>query len=459
MTQLERQIRITQRRLWLNRWLVDACRCVTAAALAFAVLVLVQRLFDLSLPLFVLGIALGVAGLAASVTLTLVRREDAAFAAAALDRAAGLRERISSGRHCVGVDDPFAQAVVADAERVSSSLSARRHIRLTVPRPLAFSMLSLVVAASMFLITPGLLKSTAAKESENQDEILNETKIAVKRKLDQVRQLAETTPALEDLDEGLKDLDRKAGGPLRRPDDVRHEAIKKIDAVADAVRKKRAQADYDGVKEMRKMMRALKSPDSPNAPTQKLTKALQQGDMKTALEEVKSLKEMLATLKSDKDRELAENMSKQLDDLAKQLDAMARKDPPSEKLAQAGLKKEDVDRLLEQLKKKDLDQIKKELEEKGLSQEQIEKLAEQLQQRQKAGSLAQKLAQGMKQAADGAGSGQMGEALAGLSAAEGQLSEMEQLEQEMNQLDAALADLDNARSAIDKPCPHCGGAG
>lgn len=459
MMQLERQIKTTQRRLWLNRWFGDACRCLGGAALAFGALVLVQRLFDLPMPIFIFGAALGSAGLTASIILTLVRREDAAVAAAALDRAAGLRERISSGRHCLSVDDPFAQAVVVDAERVSSSLSARRHIPLEVPRPLAFSIFSLIVSASMFLISPGALKSTAAKESDSREKLLNETKVAVKRKLDQVRKIAETVPALQDLEEGLKDLDKKAGGELRRPDDVRHEAVKKIDAVADAVKKKRADGDYDGVKEMRKMMRALKSPESPTAPTQKLTKALQQGDVKTAIEEIKALKEMLATLQFEKDKELAENMSKQLDELAKQLDAVAKKDPVSQKLAQAGLKKEDVERLLEQLKKKDLDQVKKQLEEKGLSPEQIEKLAQQLQQQQKAGSVAQKLAEGMKQAAQGAGSGQMGEAMAGLSMAEGQLGELEQLEQEMNQLDAALAELNNARTALDKPCGSCGGTG
>jgi len=459
MMQLERQIKVTQRRLWLNRWMGDVCRTTAAAALLYASMVLVQRLFDLPLPLFALGVAMAAAALIVSVVLTFARRETEAFAAVALDRAAGLRERISSGRHCLGSDDPFARAVVADAERVSSALSPRRHIRLVVPRPLSFSLLSVTVAALMFLLSPGLLKSTAAKESDAREQLIEETSVAVKRKLDEVRRLTETTPVLQNLQEGLNDLDKQAGGALRRPSDVRHEAVKKIDALADAVKKKRDQADYDAARAARKMMRSLKSPDAADAPTQKLVKSLQQGDVKTALEEVKALKEVLATLKSDEDKELVKKMSAQLDDLAKQLEKLAKPERLAEKLAEAGLKQEDVDRLLEQLKKKDLEQLKQELAEKGLSEQQIQKLAEQLQQQQKAGSIAEQLAQGMKQAAKGAGSGQMGEAVAGLSMAEGQLSDLELLEQEMNQLDAALAQIEEARSDLGRPCSACQGAG
>src|SRR3989304_5122435 len=75
-----------------------------------------------------------------------------ARAAAKWDEAAGLRERLSSGRYCVGVDDPFAQAVVADAERISGSLSVRSHIRLRSPRPLGFAIIALVLACMSFLV-------------------------------------------------------------------------------------------------------------------------------------------------------------------------------------------------------------------------------------------------------------------------------------------------------------------
>lgn len=449
MTQLERQIRATQHRLWTNRWLHAACRCVAIAGCIYAAVVLVQRLYDVPIPLFGIGVALGGGALLASAGWTLVTREGAAYAAAKLDAAAGLRERLSSGHYCTGSDDPFAQAVLADAERISSTLTVRQYVRLAVPPPLAFAGVSVVLAGLMFLLTPGLLQGAADSAPNAQEQLVAQVKVAVKRELDAVRQMAEGSPALEDLQEDLEGFDRKIGADLRRPTDVRHEAVKKIDKLADAVKGKRDRPEYNTAREMRKMLRGLKVPSSSEAPTQKLARALQQGDFKTAQEEIKALRETLASLKSEEDRELVAKMSKQLDELAKQLDQLSKKRPAEQKLTQAGLSQEDVQRLLEELKKEDLDQLKKQLEERGMSQEQIEKLVKQLQQQQTAGSVARKLARAMQKAGQGAGSGQTGEALAGLTMAEAELSGLEQLEQEMNQLDAVLAELQNARGGLD----------
>lgn len=460
VTQLERQTRAVQRRLWFNRWLGGASGCVGATAVLFGTIVLVQRLYDLPLPVLWISVALGAIALLVSLVWTAATREDAALAAATLDQAAGLRERLSSGRYCVGSDDPFARACLADAERASTSLSPRQHIPLTAPRHLSFAVLSVGAAAMMFLIKPGLLSPAADLDSDQiVMERMEQTKVAVARRLDEVRKLAETNPALEDLKEELEGLDKQAGGMLRRPGDIRHEAVKKIDRLTDLVKKKRKDAKYGAMREMRKMMRGLRPPQSDQAPTHKLAKALAAGDFKTAKEEMNAIREHLATLKSDADKELVVKLGKQLDDLAKQLDKAAKNEKLVKKLRQAGIKKEDLERMLRNLRKKDLDQLKKDLEKKGWNQQQIQKLANQLEQQQKAGKLASKLAQQMGGAARAAAANNAGAAAAGLSAAANQLSQLEQLEQEMNQLDAAVAGLESARNDIDKPCSACQGTG
>jgi hypothetical protein len=433
MTHLERQIRTAQRRLWLNHWFHAITWLTALLGAVFAGVVLVQRLYDLSIPLLWVGGGLGLVGVVASVVWMTVVRANPTFAAAKLDEAAGLRERLSSGHLCIGQEDPFAGAVVADAERVCTSLSARQHIRLRMPEPFAWSVLSIVAAAAMFLISPGLLKQTEAKEAREQAVELEQTKIAVKRKMDDVKRMAEANPALQDLKDELDDLDREAGGKLERPADLRHEAIKKIDKLADAVKQKRRTGDYEASKDMRKMLRGLKVPRSSDAPTQKLSKALKDGDFKSAKEEIKALQEQLATLKSDQDKELAAKISKQLDDIAKQLEKLAKDEKLAQQLKQAGIKKEDLERMLENLKKADLEQLKKQLQEKGMSQQQIEKVVKQLERRQGAGSMAQRLAQAMKKGAQCNNPGQMGEAIAGLT----------------------MATDDN----ISKPCSACKGAG
>lgn len=459
MTQLERQVRTTQRRLWFNRWLLGVSWFLAAAAGVLGGVVLVQRLFDLSIPL--LWVAMGVMGgaLIASAVWTFVEREDARTAAAALDSAAGLRERLSSAHFCITDDDPFAQAVVTDAERISSSLSARQHIRLVVPPSFGLTTITIVFAALMFLVPLGLLTTSEAAEERERDAQVRVAKVAVKKQMDRVKAILQTSPALEDLKEKLEGMDKHAGGQLERPLHIRHEALKKIDKLADAVKQKRKSAKYGAVNEMRKMLRGLKMPKSPNAPTQKMAKALARGDFKSAREEINALREQLATLKSEEDEELAKRLSKQLAELARQLDKLSKNEQLVKKLVKLGLDKEELKRALENLKKKDLDQIKKQLEEKGLNPEQIKKLVKKLQQKQQAGSTAKKLAQALKQASQGASAGQMGGSMAGLSLAADQLSELEQLEAEMMQLDAAMADLQGSKDDLGPPCSSCQGNG
>lgn len=459
MTQFERQIRTARSRLWLNRWFYTVTFCAAVTGGLLAITVLMQRLFDWPLPLTWVGVGLALAATIASIAWMWVTREDDKTASARLDEAAGLRERLSSAYHCARSGDPFARAVVADAEITSGSLSARQHIRLTVPSPLGWSVAAYVAAAAMFLITPGLLATPEVQEQKENVAAVHQAKLAVKRKMDRVRQIVEANPAIAEIADDLDPLDPFGGGRLDRPNDIRHAGIKKLDSLADAVKQKREDGEYDHILEMRKMFRGLKAPKATDAPTQKLTNALLKGDFKTAREEMEKLKEQLATLKSDQDKELVEKMSKQLEELAKQLNKLSIDKKLAEKIKQAGIKEKDIERLLENLKKEDLEQLKKELQKRGLTEQQAQKLANKLQQRQNAGSAAKKLAQNMSQGAKGVSSGQIGEAMAGLSAAADQLGELEKLEQEMNQLDAALAELQDAKNDLDKSCGKCGGTG
>ncbi|MBU0717549.1 MAG: hypothetical protein KJ749_04810 [Planctomycetes bacterium] len=458
MTECQRQIRRAQRRLWFNRWLGEFSWSVAAGALLFAVVVAVQRLFALPLPLLWIATGLGVGSAIASVIWLALTREEAVEAATRLDEAAGLRERISSSHFCEGSDDPFARAVQADAEQISSAVTVKQHIPLLVPRPLSWTVGSVVLAALMFLITPGLLAGIEASDAAADQELIEQTKAVIKQRMDAVRELAEKTPGLEDLKADLK-LDRQAGGMLRRPGDIRHEAVKKIDKLADAVKKKQRSDDYERVQAMRKMMRRLTTPESPDATTAKLNRALQKGDFKSAQEEIQAMKEQLATLKSKEDKEMVARVSKDLDKLAKQLEQLAKDEKLAQQLEQAGIKKEDLERMLENLSKKDLDQLREQLAKKGMTQQQIDKLVKQMQAQRQCGKCAGQLAKGLAQAASAGAAGQAQDMATGLNQAADQLSALEQLEQEMNQLDATMAELQNARNDIGNCGSKCNGPG
>ena len=460
MTQLEHQVRKAQQRLWLNRWLGHVTITLGIAAGLLAVTVLVQRLYAMNLPIGLIAIGAGVSALLASLIWTAATREPAAFAAAALDEAAGLRERISSGLFLQQSEDPFARAVVADAERVGDSLSVRTHLRLSVPRSLGVSAFAMLVVALMFLVPLGAWKSAEASVILEPEQQIVQARLVVKKEISALKKMAETNSAFDDIKEELEKLEQGPPlGEMKNPADLRHEAVKTIDRVQDALKKKREDSKYRSVKEMRKMLRGLDKPKDNQAQTQKLNKALAQGDFKTAKEEVKALQEQLATLKSEGDKELVKKMGRQLDELAKQIEQMAKKDQVAKELEKAGIKKEDLERMVENLKKGDLDQVKKKLQEKGMSPQQAKKLAQKMQQRQQAKAQAQQLSQAMKQAAQACNSGHAAAAAAGLSQAGQQLSDLEQMEQEMAQLDSMIAQAQNAQDQLGSNCSSCNGTG
>ncbi|MEK6675399.1 MAG: hypothetical protein AABZ47_07055 [Planctomycetota bacterium] len=455
MSHTERQIQVTRHRLWINRWLRFAAWALTIATVAFAVFILIQRLYDFHLSVGWIALSVTTASFLSAFVFVFVTRESVMKAATALDDAAGLRERLSSSLYCAQNSDPYAQAVVQDAERVSSSVSARQHIPIVVPTTFAWTGGSLLLAAAMFLITPGLLKKIDADTIVAGTNI-EQTRTAVKREIEEVRRITENNPALEGITKDLASVTRELGGKYQKPQDLRLDAVKKIESLTEAIKKKQAETGQDALPALEHKLRSLQSPNSQDTPTEKLTKALRDGDFKSAKEEVETIKEKLATLKSEEDKEMAENLSKQLENLSQQLEQAAQNQKLAEKLEQAGIKKEDVQRAMESLKKEDLDQLQKQLEQKGMSQQQAQKMAEELRKQQQAGSVAQKLAQSMKQGAQCKNQGQMGDAMAGLSDAAQQLGDLEKLDQELSEMQSTMQALNNAKQNMDKPCPGPG---
>ncbi len=463
MTAMERQIRITQHRLWVNVWLESACWCLTTAAGAFAAVVVADRLWALGLRLDWIALGLCGAAIAGATVWAVATRASREAAAATLDQAAGLRERISTGLYCqdegVQAREAFALAVVNDAERISGLVSARLHVRYRAPFAAVYSGMAMALAAVLLLLPAGMLLGEDAAANRQESEELKRTKVEVKQRLDQIKKVAQTNPALKDLDKKLEELDRSPTTTMERPEQVRHEALKKVDKLSDALREQRESDRLQTVTEAKKMLRSIKTPDQVNTPAEKLTKALAEGDFKAAQEQVKELQEQLATLKTPEDAEQLQNMQKQLEELAKKLSAAADNEQLKQKLEQAGVKPEDLERMLKQLTKEDLDQLRKQLEEKGMNQQDIQKLIQQMQKQQGACSMCKEMAAAMSQAASAAAAGQVGEGVSQLDSAAGQLSEMETLEQEMAQLDSMMTELQSASNQLDGQCQGGGKPG
>lgn len=450
MSQLEKRIKATQHRLWTNRWINKTTTCLALAASVFAAIVLLQRLFGFGMPFMAVGVGLAVLALIGGIVWTVATRESIEVAAATLDLAAGLKERLSSGRYCLGMDDPFAAAVVADADALSRNITVNRHVRLRLPTSLTWMATSSLVAALMFLITPGILQRTEAAQEEGKTQEVRETKLAVKREFDKLREQFDEDPllaaALSENDERARGLKPDA---MTRPGDIRHEAVKRIDNMSDKLRQKMNRGSDDPANEFRKRLRRLKVPQNNDAITKELGNAMARGDFKSAKEEVAKLREQLATLKSEEDKAMVEKMSKELEDLAKQLEKLAVDEELKQKLQQAGIDPEQAKRMLERLTKKDLEELAKKLEKQGMTQKDIQKMQEQLQKQAGASQLAQKMAQSMKKCSGNCKSGQLSDAASSLAQAEGSLSQLESMQQEMNQMKSQMAALEQARNNLD----------
>ncbi len=454
MTTIEKKVQQTRFRLNANRWLHLFCSCITIGAGVLAAVVLVVRLYDWPWPLGVIAAGVGVFALIVSVILSVVGSVSDSHAAAALDEAAGLHERISSGIYCREATDPFAQAVVADAESIGGRLTVGQHVRYKVPRGLGGAGVAVVIACGMLLVPAGVLVADA--KEEDQSEIVRQTAAVISKRTDRIKHLARTNPELKKL---VDDLDKLAATPDEKSLDasqMRRVAVKKLDKMQDVLRQRKDSDRFSQAKEFKKMLRALNVPDRPETPTSKLAKALAAGDFKNAQQQIKEMREQLAKLSTPEDAQKLKEMQQQLDKLAKKLENLANNKKLTAKLLQAGLKKKDIERLLKQLTKKDIEQIKKQLQKQGMNQKEIDKLAKQLQKRKGANALAKQLGEALRQASQSAGAAS---ASSQLAEAANQLGEMETLEMEMSQVDSMIADMQEAKNELGQSCSRCNGTG
>ncbi|MBN1514756.1 MAG: hypothetical protein JXB13_22280 [Phycisphaerae bacterium] len=462
MTALRQQVRRTQKRLWANRWFLLLAWSMTAAAGVYACVVFGVRLYGATAPLGWIALGLTGAAVILATVLSLIGRPDEVVAATELDRAAGLRERVSSGLYCEESPDPYAHAVVADAERVSSSLSVRRHIPLRAPRPLWYTGTTALVAVILLLLPSGWITRSQAQADQRPDELVQRQKVDVQKKIDLVKKEARVheglkdNPAMKDLVAGLENLAKE---PIENPEARRMEAMKKIAAAADALRQQRQGEQFEKVGEMKKMLRSIKPEDDRNSPTQKLSEALAQGDFKAANEAVKALQEQLATMQNSQNAEAQQQMQEQLDRLAEQLKKAAGDNAQlQQKLEQAGMKKEDAQKLMDQIAQGDTSELEKQLSKLGIPQNQMDSLMQQMQKRAGACNACRNMSSALSQASSSMQQGQSGDAASGMQSMGDQLSDMEMLEQQMNELESAMASLDNAKSQMGD-CPQCNGTG
>lgn len=490
MSTLERLVKLAQRRLWLNRWLAQWGWSLAAALALWLLVWLVNRLFGLyPFPAGWTLLSAVLLSLVAATVWLIATRDPMLAAATALDQAAGLRERVSTGLLLrADSGDPFETAVVRDAEAKAAGLTPRKFLPVRWPGSLSLSGIVIVVALfSLLLPEFDLLKrKDSASQSEAQAALKGRAQTAVTRAATTIDKIAEQNEidlvAARKTQQGRVQVPDNADAEFRR-----RETLKKLDRLQDALKNKIGAEKFDALKETKKQLRHLGEQAETRSELSELISALAAHDFSEAKEAVKKIQEKLAKHgaeggpSSDEIKKMQEQI-KELAEKMKEITKAAQQKQQEQQmrdLQNTGMNEEDARRVLEQLSKKDPEQLKKlaeqlaqRLKDKGVTQEQMQKMLEKMQQQMKAGEKASQqcknLAEKLGEAAKQMQKGNMQQAETELNETGEALSEMEQLEQALNDLESQLSELENAGEEIEEEydemkdeltCEQCNGTG
>jgi DNA-binding transcriptional regulator/RsmH inhibitor MraZ len=469
MSMLDKQVGYARRRLTSNILLQRLSLGVLLAGAGWTLAIIVVRLFALPVALgYGAGVAAGAALLFALVG-TGLSRPSPLRAAMALDSAAGLKERLSTALALRGAPDPFVVAAVADAEKTAGRVHVPAHIRHRAPAVWPWSAAMVVVPLILLRFMPAVDLLAGQRESgptvpravvaaEHQT-----IKIELDEKLNELKELAKENPDLRDLTEDLQPLDMP-DTPGVTPEDVRRNAVKRIDAVAEKLERQLQAAGENPVTEMKRRLGKLEAEGGDQAAAE-LSRALATGDFQGARQVLDKMSAQIREAADQADdpesqRRLAE-LQEQLTRLADQVGKLSDTVQLQKELEnKGGLSPEQAQKLLEALGQMDPKQLEKELQKqlggRGLTPQQIEQLAQKIRQNQQAQKACRQLSDSLSKAAQacqqcnspgGASSGSASAANA-LSDAMSQLSDLEMSEQLANELQAHLSDLETLRDDV-----------
>jgi hypothetical protein len=468
MSLLDKQVGHARQRLTNNVFLQHLSLGVLLAAGLWTLAILVVRLFAFDVPLGHGAWGAAVMATAFAVAGTALSRPSALHAAVVLDGAAGLKERLSTALLMRGSADPFARAAVNDAERSAGRVHVPSHIRHSAPALWPWSAATVLVALILlrFMPTVDVLAKASARGGEVPRAVVEAERqtinVELQDRVNSLKELAQDNPSLKDIAEDLQPLEMP-DTPGVTPEDIRREAVKRIDDVGDKLKRELETAEKNPLSEMKRALSKLQ-PQVGEQASSKLAEALASGSFDGAKQALQKMTEQIQeAAKNAQDPEAQrklEEMQQQLTKLADQISKLSDTVQLQKELQnKAGLSEEQAKKLLDELAKMDPKQLAKELQKQlggqGLSEQQIKQLAQKIQQNQQAKQACQKLAQGLAKAAQAAqqckspgGSGGAASAANALSDAASQLSDMELSEQMANELQAQLSDLEKLRDNV-----------
>jgi len=425
--ELKKKVTQVRRRQLLQTWLWQLPICLGGAVAFAAIAYFAQLYFNLETQLTwwgALGILSGM-GLLASLILVAMRQPTAVDSALALDDAFNLRERVTTA---IGLSDeqkasPAGMALMEDVQKKITQLDVASRFPLAMPR----SSWALPAAAAAFALVvmfynPSQNIEAQSKSTKKKDAAKEEEKVPPIKTEEYKAHNEQRKARIKDIDsEKLQTLENQLDRLLEKVDGT--DKASDLNIVAQEASKlaediKKRQEELSKVKEMmNKLRNTTDLKDSKDGSNSDLQRAMSEGDMQKAKEE---LDKLLQSMKEGKlTQEQKEQLAKQLDDLAKKLKEAAEQKERREQVEKSNLDPE--------AKKKELAKLDKQ-------KEQLKELSQ--------------MAEKLSQCKDCLQKGDNEKAEQNLKDASAMIQEMLKDAQEAKDLQAALDDVDKLRQEL-----------
>lgn len=376
-----RVVRRAQRRAFAADFVRYAGRALVAAAGVAVPLTVAGRLFGWPVGWeILLGVPAGLAVASAGV-LAWLKRPSALVAAARLDRANNLHDRVGTSlalREHAG-EDPFHAWAVQEGERAVAQAKAKKAAPIRFDRAWLVWPAAGTTAVLAFMLVPTLSFDTTDPEAVKVAEVRQDASdeiAAIRERLE--RRAAEDPASFIDTraEETLARLEDQLRAGEIDADEARRRAAEALQRAADRARRDAEKRDAARDRLAEKMQRAASGEGEEEGRSQ-FAERLSQGDFQGAQQ---ALQRALGGDVSDEERQ---QMARELSELAERLDRMAAEEESrrdrsvEESLRRSGIDEQTIESLQNET---DPDEIARELEREGMDSADARRMADRMSQ-------------------------------------------------------------------------------
>lgn len=424
MTELKKQVQRAQRRINFQGFL-SACVWSLAICLGLAVIALaITKVWHINVDArqWQVGWLVGslAAGLSVAAAWAWFKSNSMVDAAIEIDKRFGLKERVSSSLSLSPeeAESEAGRALVADAAKRIERLDVRDQFGVKADKWAFLPVVTGVVAVALVFLPDAKPHSSANEANAKAVEVARvkkstatlQKKLAKKSEELDKKNLPEASKLAKKLENGVNELSKNNAD--KRKTLVGMNDLKKM---LEARR-----SSMKGSEDLQKKLNQLKGMKVKDGPADKLAKAMQNGDFKDALEQVKGLQQQLK----------AGGLSPlQMEKLAKQMNQMQQK--MNELVQQHEQAKKELQKQIDDAKRQGNKSAAQKLQKK---MERLQAQDQAMKKMQQMANQMQQVAQNMKQGKQQQASQQMAQMAQDLQAMQQEMAELQALDEMLDQL-------------------------